>query len=87
MTIIHNLGKLKLLLDCPICEKVDKVYLRLLAVDGDEYYSIGCNRCEIDTYNRHSLGKATEHWIQLGVTRFYGDRKGRWVYVENEVKP
>ena len=70
--ITQKLGPLKEILDCPICCQVDKVYLRM---DDDGNYSVGCSRCEIDTYSYHALDQATEKWIQLGVKRFYQSGK------------
>ena len=72
--VIRDLGKLKEILDCPICGRVDQVYLRVDGDEPEETYRVGCSRCEIDSWQRTHLDKATDHWIQLGVTVFSKDK-------------
>lgn len=61
--MIQKLDSLK---NCPICNQSDQV-IATTTKDGwhDKIYSVGCIRCEIDTYCRLNLQAAIDHWNGL----------------------
>ena len=56
--------RLSALSPCPICGKEDMLYFMKREL-AERNWSVGCGRCQIDTYGQRNRRDATVHWNGL----------------------